>query len=219
MTTEKDSEKVIQEARELCRAVGEADQVSQKLAVTMDQDADKVNKLKNAFNELGGNLKKDFITALNSSIKSGDNFFKVFDKLKDTLEDFVVKFAIVDPLENILFGATNPTLGNLGDLGKILPPQGQGGLFGDILGGLADFIGLRATGGPVALGAPYIVGEHGPELFVPNAAGRIAPNVSAAAPIHITMNIATSDAGSFRASQTQIAAQMMDAARRAQRIR
>jgi hypothetical protein len=34
----------------------------------------------------------------------------------------------------------------------------------------------RAVGGPVSAGAPYIVGEVGPELFVPGAGGMIVPN-------------------------------------------
>ncbi|MGB1285233.1 MAG: phage tail tape measure protein, partial [Aggregatilineales bacterium] len=34
----------------------------------------------------------------------------------------------------------------------------------------------RATGGPVSGGTPYIVGEEGPELFVPGASGNIVPN-------------------------------------------
>ncbi len=34
----------------------------------------------------------------------------------------------------------------------------------------------RAGGGPVLSGTPYIVGEQGPELFVPSAAGSIIPN-------------------------------------------
>ncbi|WP_137923953.1 phage tail tape measure protein [Cupriavidus sp. 2SB] len=37
-------------------------------------------------------------------------------------------------------------------------------------------IGLRAAGGPVSAGQPYIVGEVGPELFVPPASGNIVPN-------------------------------------------
>ena len=35
---------------------------------------------------------------------------------------------------------------------------------------------LRASGGPVSDGAPYIVGEQGPELFVPGASGQIVSN-------------------------------------------
>lgn len=36
-------------------------------------------------------------------------------------------------------------------------------------------VGYRAQGGPVDAGAPYVVGERGPELFVPDTAGRIIP--------------------------------------------
>lgn len=36
--------------------------------------------------------------------------------------------------------------------------------------------GRRAAGGPVAASTPYIVGEQGPELFVPAGSGSIVPN-------------------------------------------
>jgi hypothetical protein len=34
----------------------------------------------------------------------------------------------------------------------------------------------RATGGPVSRGTPYVVGERGPELFIPDIGGTIIPN-------------------------------------------
>lgn len=40
----------------------------------------------------------------------------------------------------------------------------------------AAFLPGRAAGGPVASGSPYVVGEKGPELFVPHASGTIVPN-------------------------------------------
>ena len=52
---------------------------------------------------------------------------------------------------------------------------GKGGLLAagaQLLGALLGAPG-RATGGPVAPGRPYLVGERGPELFVPTASGRI----------------------------------------------
>lgn len=56
------------------------------------------------------------------------------------------------------------------------PGQMGGGSFG---GGIASifsaFLGL-AGGGPVSGGTPYIVGENGPELFIPKSSGRIANN-------------------------------------------
>jgi hypothetical protein len=46
-----------------------------------------------------------------------------------------------------------------------------------ILNGLG-IVGKRASGGPVAAGRPYVVGERGPEMFVPNISGKIVPNAA-----------------------------------------
>ncbi len=43
---------------------------------------------------------------------------------------------------------------------------------------LPPLIPMRASGGPVSAGSPYIVGERGPELFVPGRSGTIVPNDS-----------------------------------------
>jgi hypothetical protein len=40
----------------------------------------------------------------------------------------------------------------------------------------APLAGARALGGPVSFGRPYLVDEHGPELFVPGMTGRIETN-------------------------------------------
>ena len=49
---------------------------------------------------------------------------------------------------------------------------GLGNLIGQTIGALFGLPG-RATGGPVSPGRAFIVGERGPEVFVPTAAGRI----------------------------------------------
>lgn len=49
--------------------------------------------------------------------------------------------------------------------------MGGGGLFGGTI-----IPGLLAEGGPATPGKPYIVGEKGPELFVPKSAGNVIPN-------------------------------------------
>ncbi len=50
-----------------------------------------------------------------------------------------------------------------------------GGLSGALAGlvGLAGGLPGRATGGPVSPGRAYVVGERGPELFVPSTSGRV----------------------------------------------
>ncbi len=46
----------------------------------------------------------------------------------------------------------------------------------------------RANGGPVGTGRPYLVGERGPELFVPGAQGNIVPN-NAMGSANVTVNV------------------------------
>lgn len=49
-------------------------------------------------------------------------------------------------------------------------------ILNSFIGGIADAPPGRAAGGPVLAGSPYIVGERGPELFMPGTSGRIVPN-------------------------------------------
>ena len=59
------------------------------------------------------------------------------------------------------------------------------------------FAGFRAEGGPVGAGSAYVVGEKGPELFVPGASGSIIPNGAASGggksgpSVNVTYNIAS----------------------------
>lgn len=53
--------------------------------------------------------------------------------------------------------------------------QESGSIGGLISGTVGSLLGLpgRATGGPVSPGQAFLVGESGPEIFVPSSAGRI----------------------------------------------
>ena len=92
---------------------------------------------------------------------------------------------------------------------------GVGALFGGKAGGLGAALGGllgapgRATGGPVAPGRAYMVGERGPELFVPTASGRVETGSGGAARevrVAITVNAAAGEApAALRQSSRQVA--------------
>ena len=66
-----------------------------------------------------------------------------------------------------------------------------GGSVGQLLAGaIGSLLGLpgRATGGPVAPGQAYVVGERGPEVFVPTSAGRVETS-QAASPRDVRVSI------------------------------
>ena len=54
--------------------------------------------------------------------------------------------------------------------------SGFGGFFGDVGSAGLKVLQARAMGGPVSARTPYLVGERGPELFVPGTSGGIVPN-------------------------------------------
>lgn len=49
-------------------------------------------------------------------------------------------------------------------------------LFDALDSGIGSLMGARANGGPVLGGRPYLVGERGPEIFMPTTSGAILPN-------------------------------------------
>jgi len=92
------------------------------------------------------------------------------------------------------------------------------GLISSIVGSILPVSGARAAGGPVSAGAAYLVGENGPELFVPSSNGAIAPNAHAAPQRpQIVMNVTARDVQSFLKSESQIAAMLTRALARGQR--
>lgn len=80
--------------------------------------------------------------------------------------------------------------------------------------GIAGFLGgmFRANGGPVTGGQPYVVGERGPELFVPKASGAIVSNeamgaggVSVVQNINISTGVQATVRNEIRSLMPQIA--------------
>lgn len=87
------------------------------------------------------------------------------------------------PIFDAIMGVIGPVLQAVKDLIEGLNLLGQSNMPGtgskatsDIGGGSMLITAPRALGGPVSGGLPYLVGEQGPELFVPRGSGSIVPN-------------------------------------------
>lgn len=103
-----------------------------------------------------------------------------------------------------------------GGIGAIFGGGGKGGGGSEIGAAIANIIAAfagapgRAIGGPVAAGRAYLVGERGPELFVPAASGRIDASTRAGQArevrLSITINAAAgAEPQALRASGRQVA--------------
>ena len=70
-------------------------------------------------------------------------------------------------------------------------------------------------------GSPYLVGERGPELFVPSVTGAIRPGGDADAPPPVTVHIHLGQGASLhevRRSSVQVAAALAKAVQRGSRV-
>ncbi len=139
-------------------------------------------------------MKIDVKDLTKEQIKQIENNIKIRDELQklNTLYSSItstVETGLVDAIE----GAINGTK-TLGDVARSVFTEIQRSLirFGvnAFLGGLPG-IGkfFRANGGPVSTGKSYVVGERGPEMFVPNAGGRIVPNSDMGGSTNVVVNV------------------------------
>ena len=86
-----------------------------------------------------------------------------------------------------LFGIINSVVGAIRSLISLVANNAAvKGIAGAIS---SAFGGFRANGGSVTAGTPYVVGEKGAELFVPNSSGTIVPNgAMGGTTINLTVN-------------------------------
>ena len=94
------------------------------------------------------------------------------------------KEQISQSIENGIVNALEAAINKTKTLGEVaasvfrqisrqLLQMGVNSLLNNFMPGLFP---MRAKGGPVKGGSPYIVGEKGPELFVPGSSGNVVPN-------------------------------------------
>lgn len=87
---------------------------------------------------------------------------------------------------------------------------GGGGIGAVLTTALSSLLGApgRSHGGPVAAGRGYLVGERGPEMFVPSSGGRIEPPNARSGDVRVAINVTTprpGDPAVLRQSSRQLA--------------
>ncbi len=127
----------------------ERDQDVEQFDVLAERGEDAARRVASAFEEAGDAI----ADALGAAARSGElDFSSMAEAVLQDLARIALEIAVLEPLR---------------DLGRNV---------GDSLAdSFTNVIGQRQHGGPVMAGAPYLVGEQGPEVFVPNGAGAIAP--------------------------------------------
>jgi phage-related minor tail protein len=111
---------------------------------------DKQQEIDAAYRSIGDTIRGSMGSAISELIRGTQTWEQALINVVDNLANVLLQIGINGIFDGIGGGG--------GFLGKLFSPQG------------------RAIGGPVSSGTPYIVGERGPELFIPGTSGSVMTN-------------------------------------------
>jgi lambda family phage tail tape measure protein len=175
------------------------DEAQKGVKELQDAETDAYNKSRDGILSLRKSI-AEYVDDTTNAAKIVETTFK---KATQGMEDALVKFAktgkfewksmVSSMLEDLLRSQLRQTMASVFQIGGNQVKGGGGGLLGGSI-----IPGILAAGGPVSDRRPYLVGERGPELFVPNSAGSMVPNSGLQGGGNVTYNISAVDALSFK---------------------
>jgi len=148
---------------ELANIILKLEKENEKLeegAEKIKKKQEETDKLKEKMAAVGEEIESSIKNNLRDAITGAKSFGEAMTNVLNRIRD-----KILDAQIDKLLGQFGENFGKGKDGGK-----GLGGFLGGILGG------LFADGGRPPVGKASVVGERGPELFVPKVAGTIFPN-------------------------------------------
>ena len=134
----------------------------QKQEEQIKKNQDETDKLKEKMMAVGEEIESSIKNNLRDAITGAKSFGEAMTNVLNRIRDKIID-AQIDKL-----------LGGFGEAFGGGEKKGLGGALGGILGGVLG--GLFASGGQPPVNKISVVGERGPELFVPRSAGTVIPN-------------------------------------------
>jgi DNA repair exonuclease SbcCD ATPase subunit len=134
----------------------------------LEKTDDILEDLRDGFKSLGASIVDAFTSGKNAGEIFRSVLLDIFKKM--ATKQFNQMFDLISPKGGGLLAYASGFLGGGASLSD-LSAAGGGSNFAALAAS-----GFMADGGPVQGNEAYVIGERGPELFVPNASGTIVPN-------------------------------------------
>ena len=171
------------------------EKVSEQLDGVAEKTEETADKMSVFAEQAARNMQDDFAEYLFDPFKE-DGLKGMLDGFVTTLRKMASQAAAAKIFESLGSAAGSSSNAFIASLGSFLTP--------------------RATGGPLAAGQASLIGEEGPELFVPAVAGTVIPNDKLGAAAPITVHV-TAPAGRDSRSASQFGFEVATALSLAQR--
>lgn len=125
---------------------------------------------------------KAILDVIDSSVSPLQEYARNVENIQASMENLALRG--IQSLEDALVGLVNGTMSAKDAfrsmassiINDLIRMQIQKSITGPLAGALDTFLTPKAIGGSVQAGKPYMVGERGTEMFVPNQSGAIIPS-------------------------------------------
>ena len=150
-----------------------------------EEEAQKIRErqemIRDEFNSATSNMAKGFSSSLADMVVDGkfnlDNLANVFKNFQKRILATALELMVVNKIINSIFGLSGS---------MALPTASFGQFRGSVSGGVGATAGAGGVGVPIMggggrmqKGRPYLVGDRGAELFVPDSSGNLMNNMNA----------------------------------------
>lgn len=177
--------------------------VFDRIAAAITNAMETIPGIDQAMTSLATGAMSTMTDELTNAITGAKNFSDAMKDMARSVVNSLIKMLVQYYITKPLFDAITGFIGGAGGGPTGLGPTTTSG---------------RAVGGPVSSGTPYMVGERGPELFIPNSGGQISPNGRMGAggvTVNQTINISTGVAQTVRAEVANLMPQIAESAKSA----
>ncbi len=142
--------------------------VNEKFA--LEEQVRAAERMNAIYRQIGSTIQNSVVNAISAAVEGTRSLGEIASNVLRNIANQLLRLGV-----NQLFGAFN--FGG-----------GAGGPTGPNVDLIGQYMGGRALGGAVGAGRSYLVGERGPELFVPGAQGNIVSN-NAMGGANVTVNV------------------------------
>ena len=177
------------------------------------------NQVKEAANSIGSAFGETFKGLITGSMGAREAFAGLFQSIANYFADMASQM-IAKYIQMQIIGLAQQFLPSIGGIFGAGGAPNLSGVFGgsggfskftsssQFMPGVQSLVGSRAVGGPVAGSGAYLVGERGPEVFMPGRSGTIVPGGGMGG-TNVTVNV---DAGGTSVEGDQAQAKQLGVA-------
>ena len=181
----------------------ETPNVFQRISDAMDMAIQQIPEIDQLITNFTRGAMSTFTDAFTDAVTGAKSFADAVKDMARSVINSLIKMLVQYYITKPLFDAISSFVGGISG--------GGGG------GGGSTSTARFAVGGPASAGRPAIVGENGPELFVPSTGGQVIPNgrMGGGATVNQTINISTGVAQTVRAEVLNLMPQIAESAKAA----